>query len=609
VIQFAVVIGDSSSAVRRFSRGLASGFDRARLFDGEHLESIDIGGKWAVMANSTPDPICSARLSTDDQSMVVINGNSFVADADPAEPTRHVLRGFASGGSPAVAAAVHGAYNFVGVDPSRGLRAFTDFSGLYPLYWHQGDDVAVVTNRSTIMTGVGSRDWDPRALAWIIGHANLFGDRMPVDGVSYLPPGYGLRGEAGGSRLRVEQSTEYLWPPPGEGPLRDNLSPPEWDDVTEALVTNFRALPEHDVQLWLSGGKDSRLCLALAKAAGLQGSLPCLTYGASESPEVECAAAVAEVAGFRHALGVGPLAKAAVDRESTPDDRRKRQWRRLRQHLHRFEAIVCPRDGNPDSTSTTTLSIQGIGGELYRGPGGHAKQFNRRFPTTLDEMATMFVNYHQRHDPLGVLRPAEVAFQVDWLKTWVYDNGTRVRMDLLPEKFYVDYRLGHWNGPLGQGAPADVKLYPLASREVFMKYMELSPRARASDRLHFEVMRRTAPELIGVPLLNDVWAPDLAEGTTIELPTQPFPSRAPVSARTLRPGRWRFLESERDAIEQLFADAEHATDMGSICDMAKLGAVLRAPSELGNIEMKELESAILVALALLGRAELVLDRP
>jgi hypothetical protein len=224
-------------------------------------------------------------------------------------------------------------------------------------------------------------------------------------------------------------------------------------------------------------------------------------------------------------------------------------------------------------------------------------------------MATMFVDYHQQHDPLGVLRSNETEFQAAWLKNWVYDTARRVRFDLLPEKFYVDYRLGHWNGPLGQGNPVDISLNPLLSPAVAMKYMELSPRVRATDRLHFEVIHRTAPELLEVPILNDVWAPALANDAAVELPTEPFHSEMPVSARTLRSRRWDFLATERATIERVFDDADRHTEMAAICDMEKLKAVVRRHDDLRNIELKAVESSLAVALALLGRAEPVLDRP
>ena len=610
MIQFAVVIGESPIAVEGAYRVVCGSLDGSRLFEGERLAHEAPGGVWAAAAISAADPTCSVRLSAAGDSIILLNGPAFGAGLDRsglAESARHA---FSSGGSSAVAATLGGTYNFVGVAPTAGLRAFTDFSGLFPLYWYQGPDVAIFSNRCTALAAATTAPgWDLRALAWIIGHANLFGERMPTRDVSYLPPGCEARVDWGGARVRVDASPEWIWPPPSEEPLREDLTSNEWDRLTEMLLENLRMLEALDghIQLMLSGGKDSRLCLALAKAAGLQERIVCITNGAPDGPEVTCAGAVAEAAGFRHELGALPVAmSASTDSAASPY---AAEWRRLRQHVYRYEGIVCPRDGVTEPASTTTLSIKGFGGELYRGPGGHAKQFKRKLPRTLGEMATMFVDYHQQHDPLGVLLPDESSFQAEWLRSWVYDSSRRVRSDVLPEKFYVDYRIGHWNGPLGQATPADIKLNPLVSRPVAMKYMELSPRARATDRLHFEVMRRTAPELLGIPILNDVWAFDIANNSPIELPSEPFPSRVEVSARTLRSRRWSFLEDDRAAIEQLFEEAQRDTDMGEICNMEKLKTTVRAPQNLRNIDVKAVESSIAVALALLGRTEAVLDRP
>jgi hypothetical protein len=606
LIHFAVVVGESPSAVDRARRRVSRALDRSRLFEGEQVMEVAPSGGWAAAAISAPDPTCSVRLSVDGESMTVLNGPAFTPTPDSLRLVESVRNALVAGRSSAASAQLRGAYNVVGVT-SAGLHAFTDFSGLFPLYWRQERDTVIFSNRCTCLEGnTSEQKWDLRALAWIIGHANLFGGRMPMRGVSYLLPGTEAHVDRGTSRVRLRESDEWIWPSPSQGSLREDLTLSEWDGITETLVENFRDLHRLDspIQLMLSGGKDSRLCLALAKAAGLEDKIVCITNGAPDGPEVRCAAAVAEVAGFRHELGALNLAANAPSNESASPH--ADEWQRLRQHVYRYEAIVCPRDGTTESLSTTTLSIKGFGGELYR--RGHAQQFKRRLPSTVDEMAASFVNYHQKHDPLGVLQPEETSFQATWLTEWVHEAARHVRLDLLPEKFYVDFRLGHWNGPLGQATPADIKLNPLLSPAVAMKYMELSPQTRATDRLHFEVMRRTAHELLEVPVLNDVWASEIVSKSP-QLPTEPFPSDGQVSARTLRSRRWDFLETERDAIEQLFEDADHNTGMGSICNMEKLKAIVRARRELRNIDVKAVESSIAVAIALLGREEAVFDRP
>jgi hypothetical protein len=320
---------------------------------------------------------------------------------------------------------------------------------------------------------------------------------------------------------------------------------------------------------------------------------------------VQCAATVAEAAGFPHRQVGLPVTIAQLSAASLDPDA---VWRRLKQHTYRHEAIVCPWDGITDPICSTTVNVKGFGGELYR--RSHAKRFRGKRLTSLDAMATMFVNYHQPLDPLGVLRNPEAKFQAEWLKTWVYDEVRRVRSDLAPEKFYVDYRLGHWNGPMGQSTPWRINVNPLVVPAAARKNLELSLEVRSSERLHFEVMRRAAPELVAVPFLNDVWAAEIAADSRIELPLQPYPTAVKPSAHTLKVWQWRFLESQSKAIAHLFKDAARNTEMGTICDMRKLRRLARQPDQLKRvIDAKAAFSAIGVALALLERAAPVLDQP
>ena len=244
-------------------------------------------------------------------------------------------------------------------------------------------------------------------------------------------------------------------------------------------------------------------------------------------------------------------------------------WQRLRADVYRYEGIICAWSGLQNSVAPG-LNIKGFGGELYR--RGNAAQFRQAHGEDLDQLAAMFVNYHQVHDPLGILRPSEAEYQVDWLKSWVYEQATRVRPDLLPEKFYVDHRLGHWSGPLIQDTPRRINVNPLLLAVAAKKNMELSSAARAAGRFHFEVMRRAAPELVGLPFLNDTWPSSIREHSPVALAPAPFPTPEKPVGRVItgRNKGWPLMEHESAAIGALFKDARRHTDMGTICDLRKL---------------------------------------
>ena len=360
-MHFAVVVGTSSFAVDRTAQQLSRALERTRVLEGELLSVAFPSAISAVVAISSPDPTLPSRLSTADDSIAVINGPAFGARIGPPELVDRARQAFSSDGTSGVAEMLGGTYNFVGATPTAGLRAFTDFSGLYPLYWHQGGDVAVFSNRcSTLRSVTAAPEWDLRALAWIIGHANLFGDRMPARDVSYLVPGWEAHVDPGECQIRLNPSHEWVWPSPSDEPLREDLTPDEWDGITDDLLANVRRLRALDtrLQLMLSGGKDSRLCLALAKAARLDDDIVCVTNGAPGGPEVRCAAAVAEASGFRHQIGALPIDSSTPAGEGA--SMFESEWRRLRRHVYRYEAIVCPRDGTTDPASSTTLQHQGV---------------------------------------------------------------------------------------------------------------------------------------------------------------------------------------------------------------------------------------------------------
>ena len=615
MIHFVVVSG-RPAAVNRISARFANALECTRLFDGDRVERRGASGTWAVAAIAAPDRVCGVRLVANEDAMVVINGPALDTRGDPSELAAKALEAFESSGIEGVAARLGGSFNFVGVAPTIGARAFVDFSGLTPLYWREEPDAVVFSNRSTTIERLfESSEWDLRPLAWVIGHANLFDAHMPAKDVSYVAPGRQVAAAWGEGQPRLSRSPAWIWPEPSDDRGRDDLSPAEWDAVTDALVANFRALRHLDgpLRMDITGGKDSRLGLALAHAAGLHDRVITATSGAFDSPEVACAADVAAAVGFEHDRRRAPAAPPANApppvAPSAPAFDAERVWSRLRSDVYRYEAIVCAWSGLQNNTAPA-LNIKGFGGELYR--RGNAAQFRRAHVEDLDTLASMFVNYHQVHDPLGILRPSEAAYQVEWMKGWVYDAATRIRPDLLPEKFYVDHRLGHWSGPLIQSVPWRLNVNPLLLAVAARTNMELSSTARADQRFHFEVMRRAAPELVGLPFLNDTWPKHIIESSPVAVATEPFPTPEKPIGRLItgRNKGWPLMEHESDAIAALFKDARRKTDMGEICDMWKLRRVARVAGQLkASPRVKELHSAIGAALALLGRAAPVVDRP
>ena len=613
MIHFVFATGAPDS-VSRLSEQLIPALTATRIFDGETVIRTGTSGTWTVGAICRPDPVCSVRVTAEDDSIVLVNGPAFARQGNQANLIDRVLRAFRVSGTTGVAAALCGTYNFVGADPAQGVRAFGDCSALYPLYWHDGKDVSVISNRSsTVASMVGPWGWNAHTLAWIIGRANLFGEDMPVQGVLHLPSGNEAQVDWGAAGIRLERSPEWIWPEPSNDSGRETLSAAEWDEITDELVSNTRLLGKLNapIRLALTGGKDSRLSLALAKAAGLQDAVAAYTSGGLSHPETESAIAVATAAAFCHEATHANVMPAPITSDGNQRRRfeSRSEWRRLQRQAYRYEAIVPAWNDRSTWATSETVTIEGFVGELYR--NGHEPIFKQPHPITVGTYMSMFPLYHQAGRRAGVrlLTPSEEQFQSDWIHNWVRTTANEVRLDVLPDKFYVDNRLGHWTGPQLQNA-AYVTINPLSSAFAARKVLELSLSTRTSERFHLEVLRRTAPELIDIPLFRDQWAgAHLPHPANVAAPLSYLPSPSEIHMLTKHRPIWSFIESERDAVVELFDDAARHTGMGGICDIGKAIALARRGGELRDARARELFCCIGVAISMLGLAEPVLDAP
>ncbi|MCC5950526.1 MAG: hypothetical protein JJU45_00370 [Acidimicrobiia bacterium] len=671
-----VAIAGPAAAVTASRGRMAPALRATRFVDGDVEEFVGASGRWAVAAITANDQLSSDRLVVDEDAFVAFNGPALAADGgqDHLGPT--ALASYREHGVEGLTRTVVGTHNIVAFSPRHGLGAATDFSGMVPLYWATSGNLLIVGNRpSTIAEVAGGRQWDLLAMSWLVGHSNVFGDRTVHDGVQFLRPDLVLTAAPGSSEARLDSSPVNIWPGPSEGGGVDDLDPAEWDRVADAMVDGVRSLKSLEVPLLLllTGGKDSRLCLALAMAAGITDRISLVTMGTETNPEVHAAAEVARAAGLPHFRSGSGLLRpravylpAGVDEDAVrppPPPRARRRlpdagppktrpwfedmdevWRRLRASAYRSDGMTCLWDNlTTASHGPLTVSIKGYGGEFYR-----THQYSRGGLATPRALAKRFVRFHHPPDPLHLLRPEVAEAQATWLRSWVEMARSSVRFDLLPDHFRISYRNGHWNGPNLQFKPTHIQLNPLLAMVGAQASMRLAPDARAMERFHYEVMRRAAPELLDVPFLDDEWDPRVRQrGDGVQAPTVPPPPDDALASAFFAPSglewpaqrserseelalpegaspldepsdtvhrtkqwQWRFLGSQQDEMRALFRRAASDTGLGEICDVDRLDAVAeRAGSIRANVDAKTLISAVGISLSLLGEVEPVSDRP
>jgi hypothetical protein len=458
---------------------------------------------------------------------------------------------------------------------------------------------------------------------------------MPAAGVQHVPNGLLASYDWADGTVRLCHSPTWMWPAPSADTGRDNLDADEWDRVTDALVASARRsaeLSSEQVLLALTGGKDSRLCAAVASAAGLSDNVVAFTAGRPGHPDAQIGGQVADAVRFRHEVGaLGPRRLSNLRHGAEPLPAAEQEWRRLRRHIDRYEGIVNAWSGRDDWADPGAVILEGFLGEFYR--GGHAEQFRVSRPVTVKGYQDRFLSYHQRPDPGRVLTSGIRRYQDDWIRSWVTQNAEVVRLDLLPEKFDLDFRQAHWTGPLIQCADFTV-VNPLMTKFAATKLLELSPEARMADTFLREVLTRAAPELLKIPLLDDQWAYQRAEmmsGSAAPEPTaaptprrglgrrraveanrsetkprddQAVPQKHTLRSKTAARAAWSFLVSDSDLIGTLFDDASRSTDFDRICDPVKAKHLAQRSADLTRLpEIRALYGCIGVAMTMLDQRE------
>ena len=565
---------------------------------------IAVNGRWAfVVWGNEPDEMPN-RVARDQSGVCIINGPILGVgeERDRRKFAKCALASLSLNSPDAVYNELSGVYNFVSVTSHNKVLAFSDFTGAYPNYYTQleteSGGLLMVSNRCTLLADLRRDDkrFDLEALGWLMGHASIFGSNTPFRGVRRILNEEYLSCPIGGSSVSCSRFTESAWPHPDSDGSRENLTENEWTEVIERLIFNVKGAMAYlpSARSSLTGGKDSRLVLALSIGAYGKDGVETFTNGTADSPELLCAQHIAKAIGVRHVANVSKHVTAKVDYDLC--------WKKLRLHTFRYEGFICPWDGATVGVLKGVANqMTGFGGELYRGPGGEAKQFKSlKYLEQRNRINEIFYNFHQKMDVLGVQSESMKSYQEAYFDEWLKSNMKHVRYDALPEKCFVENRITNWNGPLAQNPLGRVKLMPLFSKDAARLYFQLDARARSRELLHYTVITRLCPQLARLPFLKQSW--DASFG----VPVQPFALNEQMGA--VQSWQREFVLGQKGPTTDLLQEAKRQTDIEYIMDVTKVCAALSGFDEKTPVvAIKAVLSAIAIAHTLLGRGERCAD--
>jgi hypothetical protein len=371
-------------------------------------------------------------------------------------------------------------------DADRALEVVSDAMGGYPVYEATAGGARWLSNNADLLRELsGESALDPAVLAPVLGGGwSLSGDPVWA-AVRRVAHGCIRRLLPGRPATRVDlMSPSRIAPMLGAG-----LDP---DEAAAVLVAATRALadwPGRPSVVPVTGGRDSRLVLGAALAAGIE--FESTTGGEEASPDVQVGRRLAETAGVPHSL------IADDPHGSVWDD-----WRRAARIVGVVSsgtASLADAAGFPLGPREGTLPLwhSGQGGEIARAYYGLGERLGR--DPLAERLTRTFLG--RRPGRADVLSDDARAAVRDQIAGWVDDQlAAGIEPVDVPDMFYLQRRMGTWAGP-SHGCVEFVRdtTSPLWSKRVLPHELALDARERERDLFHLRLLERLAPALVDIP--------------------------------------------------------------------------------------------------------------
>jgi hypothetical protein len=430
---------------------------------------------------------------------------------------------------------VGGEYAVARVFADGSLTAFSDRAGLHQLFRGR-DGQPVLSNRASLVAAC-LRDLspDPTAQRWLAAIGYRAGTATAFASVVQIGQGRTLTIDGDGSRE--------------EGGLLDGFglqglrgwSADHGEDLDRGIAQAQAAIglgipADGPVDLPITGGKDSRVVLALCLAMGLRDRLRLFTRGYEGHPDVIAGRGIAE------ALGLPHRREAPHGSDEPAFWSRGRFFAKLAAQAWQSDAMVGGWDLILGESLGQETLISGHMGEVLK---AYSK---KTLPEGPLDPATM-VRLQAPFDPMDVLLPAPRAALEAELRAQMDEARAAGAVEAdLPDLFYYRNRLPNWLGAIRAIKSFERQpVVPLGAPALLDLAFRLTPEERARELLHYRIIERTAPELLPLPFALQAWDAALGEGVARADPIRPAAGAPPVF------GNWQYSLNHNVAIRAALA--------------------------------------------------------
>lgn len=422
----------------------------------------------------------------------------------PPERWADLLRSIARRGCPDGLDTLTGEYAgvVVGTD-GRGV-AVTDAFANRALYVGHGASFDVVGSNArlvaaTMSTNVAAAPLDPLGVCGLAYTKHRIGERTGYESVRSVPIGTFL-----------EIAPHAICPraravPWHAGSTLDGADPATLIDAVEAAleeeVVAASKITTERTTVDLTGGKDSRLVLALAMLGGATERFGFRTDGPPAILDVEIASELAALTGVRWTNGVDRTGTAARRRTSGRLDRHGLPWReRMADYVRDTYGICNISDTSGRSYETSVeegpgrVRVSGLSGELLRST----------LTFELPDERALLRRFDRHFGHLDLLRPEWLA----WYRTaWIDDvvsGSPSATWNARHDSFLLRTQVRANCGPRLELMPLR-SIMPLSSLAAVRAAYALPDTARVEERVHREIIARASPRLAEHRLTKGTW--------------------------------------------------------------------------------------------------------
>lgn len=437
---------------------------------------------------------------------------------------------------------VRGHFLYVRVDPAGTGRLIRSRLPVHQVYYAENERTAVVSSRAMIAgaaaVGTTRLELDPDFVRTVVSmsitahyatafrHVRFLG----VDeSLSFGPEGLTVEDIGPGFIIDPNLTEAYLRSP-------DQY----WDEAFERMKASLALLDvtSDELEFPLSGGKDSRLLLALLLATGRRERIAGIhTWGPTVDPEVHAAKIVCEVLDLPH---------RNVDSTTVTSERSVPLADKLAAHLLTTEGEMSPSSlplgtwrVQPDHRTSITGQASGL-----------RDQAKHRHPDAREAVARWFDVYFAHGDTLRTLRPASQQRNIDDIESFLDRiEASGLAWSDAPTLHRLRRWTGRWTSRLWKAKNSlGYAPFLFVDPDIVTMTMSAGAASRHREEFHAEFMRRLDPRLMRLPFAGQSWREEMYRGLfPSEQQPEPLVWPAGVPAYKRRPTH----QAIRDNIEPL----------------------------------------------------------